>query len=789
MMRLGALGLLLSLALGALLRPAPAAAHPLGNFTVNRYARLELSPERVRVRYVLDLAEIPTFQAMPQLDANRDGSVSDSEGRAYAERQLSDASRAVSLTLDGTRVPLRFGSAALELVPGQAGLNTTRISGWLEPLTPLRLPNDGAVRVELRDENDPARIGWREIVVRAEGLTVAGETVPVREVSDELRTYPEDMLMGPLDVRRIEVTVGPLGTAGGTAGSSTGLESTVARSAQPLERATDHLASLVTSVTLTPAVVLGALLTALLLGAGHALSPGHGKTIVGAYLVGARGTAQHALFLGLTVTVVHTAGVFALLLVTLFASRYVLPEAFFPWMSLASGLLVVGIGLGLVRSRLRHSRGAAHQHSHLEDELTHDHDMGTHTHAVPGMDGQPVTWKNLLALGVSGGLLPCPSALVLGLASIAIGRTLYGLVLITAFSAGLAITLVTIGLTMVYSARAAGRLRLTERLTGTRFASWLEGVRLLPVGSAVVVTLAGLALSAEALRQLDLESLLSLSTDLGLMEAGSFTLLGTALTLGLRHGIDWDHIAAIGDITSTTPPASRSRAAAINLRAVGLASLYATGHALVVVALGLAALSFGAILPEWIDPLMERLVGATLVVLGFWVVYSLVRAWRGGPDVRLQSRWMLLFSGVRRGWGAIQARLHGHAHTGVAHVHRVDRYGPKTAFGTGLIHGIGAETGTQVLLITAVGGAATQGLGVGMLLAFVTGLLVSNTAVAVLGSAGFVSARRARTVYLTVACLTAVFSLWVGSYALLGISDQLPDIQQPIVALFGEAPA
>ena len=272
-------------------------------------------------------------------------------------------------------------------------------------------------------------------------------------------------------------------------------------------------------------------------------------------------------------------------------------------------------------------------------------------------------------------------------------------------------------------------------------------------------------------------------------QVGGAALIGTALTLGLRHGIDWDHIAAIGDITSTTSAASPSRARGIDARALGLASLYAIGHALVVVALGSAALAFGAILPEWIDPVMERLVGMTLVLLGFWVVYSLVRAWRGGPEVRLQSRWMLLFSGLRRGWGAVQARVHGHAHDGAAHVHRVDQYGPRTAFGTGLIHGIGAETGTQVLLIAAVGGAATQGLGVGMLLAFVAGLLVSNAAVAVVTSAGFVSARRARHVYLGVAVLTAAFSLWVGSYALLGISAQLPDIVQPIISVFGDPAA
>jgi hypothetical protein len=285
-------------------------------------------------------------------------------------------------------------------------------------------------------------------------------------------------------------------------------------------------------------------------------------------------------------------------------------------------------------------------------------------------------------------------------------------------------------------------------------------------------------------------------------QAGGIALFGTALTLGVRHGIDWDHLAAITDITGTTTaarvaeePVSRPApgpllTVGVNWRAVGLASLYALGHGLVVVALGLAALLFGAILPDWVDPIMERLVGATLLFLGVWVAYSLVRYWQGDGDFRLQSRWMLVFSGVRRGWGALQQRLHGHAHTtGQYHVHRVDQYGPGTAFGTGLIHGVGAETGTQVLIIAAVGGAASQGLGVGMLLAFVAGLLVSNTAVALLTSAGFISASKIRTLYVAAGALAAVFSLWVGSYAVLGVSDQLPDLQTVISALFGEAAA
>ena len=211
-----------------------------------------------------------------------------------------------------------------------------------------------------------------------------------------------------------------------------------------------------------------------------------------------------------------------------------------------------------------------------------------------------------------------------------------------------------------------------------------------------------------------------------------------------------------------------------------------------VVVLGLAALAFGAVLPGWVDPVMERLVGVTLVGLGLWVAYALARAWRGGAEFRLRSRWMLVFHGLGRGWAWAQTRRHGHRHDGAFHVHpvaRTDRYGPGTAFGTGLIHGVGAETGTQVLLLAAVGGAASQGLGVGMLLAFVLGLLASNSAVALLAAAGFRSARRARGLYVAAGGLTAGFSLLVGSSALLGASDRLPDLQATLSLVFGAPPA
>jgi len=242
-------------------------------------------------------------------------------------------------------------------------------------------------------------------------------------------------------------------------------------------------------------------------------------------------------------------------------------------------------------------------------------------------------------------------------------------------------------------------------------------------------------------------------------QAGGLALLGTATLLGVRHGIDWDHIAAITDIASTTTNAERAEedhnlAAAgsstaakqarrsfgtLELHALWLSSLYALGHALVVAVLGMAALYFQAILPDWIDPIMERVVGLTLVVLGVWVFYSLYQYWRGEADFRLQSRWMLVFAGVRHAWRKFRASAHGHHHDETFHI---DQYGPRTAFGIGLIHGIGAETGSQVLIIAAVGGAASQGMGPMMMVAFIVGLLISNTTYATITSIEFITSSR-----------------------------------------------
>jgi cytochrome c biogenesis protein CcdA len=284
-------------------------------------------------------------------------------------------------------------------------------------------------------------------------------------------------------------------------------------------------------------------------------------------------------------------------------------------------------------------------------------------------------------------------------------------------------------------------------------------------------------------------------------QTAAATLFGSALLLGIRHGIDWDHIAAIVDIASTTtavdvaesdPASARAVAAAprgptfgqLEVRALWLSLLYALGHASVVTALGLAALSFAALLPAWLDPIMERVVGLTLLLLGVWVFYSLAQYLRGEQDFRLKSRWMLVFAGVRHAFRRLRGRLGRHEHPERFHV---DQYGPRTAYGVGMIHGIGAETGTQVLIIAAIGGAASQGLGIGMMLAFIAGLLVSNTLIALVASTGFVSSARAKPFYVAIGVLTGLFSLVIGAFFALGIGNELPDLSQIFGFLGGEA--
>ena len=429
--------LLLAVA-AALLGPAAASAHPLGNFTINRFSRVEVSGHRLYVLYVLDLAEIPTFQA-GRIDA-----------KAYARRIASNA----HLTVAGHPVRLVPLGQALARPPGAGGLQTTRLE---VVLAGPRL--SGPAHLDYRDSNYADRIGWKEIVV--------GAHTPSR--SDELRAYPKDLLESPLDVTSASAELFPGSGADVAPPLSSGT------SLQAPDRIADAgFASLVGQSHLSLLVILASLAAALFWGAAHALSPGHGKTIVTAYLVGQRGTPRHAALLGLIVTITHTIGVFALGLVTLALSQFVVPDRLYPWLNLASGLLVVGIGTSVFLARWRHRRTHAHGHHH-------DHHHG-HTEGSEGP-----SFRSLLAVGISGGLLPCPSALVVLLAAISLHRVAFGLLLILAFSAGLALSITGIGLVAVLARRAFRRLSFDGPL-----------IRLLPAASALVILAAGLAMTVHA---------------------------------------------------------------------------------------------------------------------------------------------------------------------------------------------------------------------------------------------------------------------------------------------------
>lgn len=504
------------------LLPGVLQAHPLGNFTVNRYSRLEVAPRHVTLTYVIDMAEIPTQQERPQIDTDGDGQFSPAEQDAYLAQKLPLLQEHLHLGVDGNKQSWSLTSHELSFPEGQAGLPTMRLSARF--VSPIE-PGEAIAQVTYRDENFSGRLGWQEVIVHtANGVDLLASSVPTIDLSRELTEYPADLLQSPPSVNQAEfqyrlVHRGSTGAEISQIGEPqlTGAELQGA----PPERSRDPFAELIERTDLGPWTLFVALLAAFGWGAAHALSPGHGKTIVGAYLVGSRGTAKHALFLGLTTTITHTAGVFVLGLLTLFASRYILPETLYPWLSVASGLLVIAIGLSMAWSWLRklwpaesthldRSHGSEHAHVHAhphagehhalrEDSLKvvdgvayHRHGAGDwHSHEVPGQNGSPVTWRSLLALGISGGLLPCPSALVVMLGAIALQRIAFGLLLITAFSLGLAGVLTGFGLVLVFASKFFSRLPESGRI-----------VKLLPIASALFITLVGIGIAWQAVGRL-----------------------------------------------------------------------------------------------------------------------------------------------------------------------------------------------------------------------------------------------------------------------------------------------
>jgi ABC-type nickel/cobalt efflux system permease component RcnA len=485
----------------------------------------------------------------------------------------------------------------------------------------------------------------------------------------------------------------------------------MSRNGQPAEApARDRLTELISVSHLTPGVVLLGLLFAMMLGAVHALSPGHGKAVVGAYLVGSRGTARHAAFLGLTVTITHTAGVFGLGLVTLLASQYIVPERLFPFLGLLSGGAVVVIGSSLLIRRLRASLGHyshnafhthdGHTHAHGFYSHSHDHDHAAndptkphshgglmHSHLPPGVDGSPVTWKSLLALGISGGILPCPSALVVLLAAISLHRVGYGLLLVLAFSIGLASVLTTVGLVFVYAKRLLRSSGALGRLS-----------KVLPVGSAFVITCAGVLICHEALTQSGINLFSVLADGVAHVSAaaaapsfaslGVLGLLGLGLVYGLKHATEADHIVAVSTIVS-------EHKKLVHAAIVG--ALWGAGHTASLIVVGTIVLALKVAIPQRVAGWLEFAVALMIISLG---VMAFRRALNGRAD----------FHSHRHGHGhGLFAHSHihfhdtEHQHSAVTenHSHNVIRIGLKPAL-AGAVHGLAGSAALTLLVLTQI---------------------------------------------------------------------------------------
>lgn len=486
-----------------LIFPSGAYAHPMGNFTINHYAGIHLENGWIEIRYFIDMAEIPTFQELQRsgLTARLD----DPKLQEYLSSQAQALLHGLRATLNGTPMTLHLASQDVIFPVGAGNLPTMKL-GFVYRAEVSQECGSRACQLDYEDTNFADHVGWKEVVVvTGAGVSLRGSTAPQQDRSDQLSNYPTDLINSPPQQLKAQVTFSVTGPRNDAALSLSARDSATTRNS-PQSNASDgsaksdsgrHELNLTanrqgtarnsfTELIGSGEVGIGiALLAALIsagLGALHALEPGHGKTIVAAYLVGSRGTARHAFLLGMIVTAAHTAGVYLLGAVTIYAQKYILPERIYPFLGVLSGVLITGMGCYLFLQR------------YLGEEFSHKHDysVGGEDEIVKNQQtkqSRKVSTRQLVILGVTGGIIPCPAALVVLLSAVALHRTVFGLYLIVAFSLGLAGVLIAMGIFAVY----AGRLMAKLRLEGQFIQKWL------PMGSAAMITLLGCGIALRSL--------------------------------------------------------------------------------------------------------------------------------------------------------------------------------------------------------------------------------------------------------------------------------------------------
>jgi ABC-type nickel/cobalt efflux system permease component RcnA len=555
-------GLLASLVL-VLAIPAEIDAHPMGNFSINHHSKIHVGEKTISIQYVLDFSEIPTIQMFPE--------------KSKALDQVGNWVQTLSLMVDGLPSALRVDDVQVEEVPGAAALSTLRVTILLSSVW----TGDGGL-VSFSDGNFPERIGWKEIVISADApLGFSEGNAFAVDRSNALRSYPQDPLAAAPNVVHASVRV----ENGAISDKTVSDQTPGIQTERGGNEVTQRLSEILRQEQLPPQLLLLAMVIAFSLGAFHALSPGHGKTVMAAYLVGNRGTARHAVLLGAVVTFTHTAGVFLFGAVTLFLSRYIVPERLYPWLGFLSGVTILSIGVRLFRQRL---------------QGVHDH-----LHDLP----EGITFRNLLLMGFSGGIVPCPSALVVLLSAVALGRIEIGLLLIVAFSLGLACVLVAIGILAV---RASACL--------FRFDAHHAFLNYLPLLSAGLISLLGLGIALQSLAGT------SLGTEVIQLEGQGLAVLALGLFLGLKHATDADHVVAVTTFLSQERSVFRS---------CWIGVFWGMGHTLSLAIAGLMVIVLKIGIPDWLGARLEFAVAVMLVALG---ARLLIRTLRGMPELHTHDQ-------------------------------------------------------------------------------------------------------------------------------------------------------
>ncbi len=732
--RTGGRGLFLAiLAVAALANPQKSAAHPMGNFSINHYAGIRVESGFIEVRYLIDMAEIPTYQEIQEA-----GIVpkEDDHGLAsYLEKKAAMLAGGLVLQVNGQPLWLQVISQSVIFPAGAGGLPTMKLGFVYRAAieTENLPPASSACEVQYRDDNFAGRAGWKEVVVTTgPDATLIGSSVPEVDRSAQLSNYPTDLLNSPpQDLEARFSFLRSLATASNTKPINA-IPQTHIQSATSAQRNTSSgdlrrhdrsqgspeiAAALEPSGTKSPNAIDAAfapislhanqqatprskftelvyvqnlsfwfLLTAASIAAGlgalHALEPGHGKTIVAAYLVGSKGTARHAVWLGLIVTAAHTAAVYLLGAVILYASRYFVPEQLYPWLGMLSGIIIAIVAsYMMIRAwtgedcNHSHEIGGAHRHwfaslGKCRTEENGDSQSLEDRRATTAQACNKVSLTQLLTLGITGGIVPCPAALVVLLSAFSLHRVGFGFFLIVAFSLGLAATLIAVGLSMVYARNFIARWKSD----GPIFKRWL------PIASAGFMLILGVGIASRAF----------LTTGVGsdfLAQAKLPSFVGIVLLglfLGMRHSTDPDHVVAVSTI------ASRERSVR---QGALIGMLWGVGHTLTIFFVGSAIILFGLVIPPRIGLSMEFSVALMLILLGLLNLSGALR-W-------LNERFAVDRNHTQE---PASSRMFGNT-AGGSLGRLMDRYGSYQVFRPltiGLVHGLAGSAAVALLVLSTI---------------------------------------------------------------------------------------